>query len=244
MKTSRIVIDEFNLPTGRMIARKYEIVEKLGTGWEGEVYKIVEKNTGIERAAKFFYPQRNVKNRVSSRYAKQLHRLRHCPIIIQYYAEETFIFRRIPITVLVSEYIEGELLSEFLKRQRGKRISAFQGLHLLHALAQGLEQIHQHGEYHGDLHDGNIIVSRYGLGFELKLLDSFEWPDSKHSNRQEDLLNAVRILYDVIGGQKHYAKQPKVIKDICCGLKKSLILAKFRNISQLRDHLESLSWDE
>jgi hypothetical protein len=78
----------------------------------------------------------------------------------------------------------------------------------------------------------------------LKLLDSFQWPDSKRSNLQEDLLNAVRILYDVIGGQKHYAKQPKVIKNICCGLKKSLILSKFKNIHRLKEHLENLSWEE
>lgn len=244
MNNNNSIIDNFDLRPGRIIARKYEIIDKLGTGWEGEVYKIVETSTGIERAAKFFYPQRNVKNRTSRRYAKQLHKLRHCPIIIQYYTEEMFTYRRIPITVLISEYIEGELLSEFLKRQRGKRITAFQGLHLLHALAQGLEQIHLHDEYHGDLHEENIIVSRYGLGFELKLLDSFQWPDSKRSNLQEDLLNAVRILYNVIGGQKQYAKQPKAIKNICCGLKKTLILSKFRNISILREHLESLSWCE
>lgn len=239
-----VQIDNFDLAPGRMIARKYEIIHKLGTGWEGEVYKIVEKSTGIERAAKFFYPQRNINNRTSSRYAKQLHKLRHCPIIIQYYTEEIFTYHRVPITVLVSEYIEGELLSEFLRRQRGGRITAFQGLHLLYALVKGLEQIHLHNEYHGDLHEENIIVSRYGLGFDLKLMDSFQWPDSKRSNLQEDLLNAIRILYDVIGGQKYYAKQPKVIKKICCGLKKSLILARYRNVFQLRDHLESLRWED
>jgi len=243
-KADKTIIDHFDLRPGRRIARKYEIVDKLGTGWEGEVYKIVEINTGIEHAAKFFYPHRNVKNRASTRYAKKLHKLRHCPVIIQYYTEEQFVFRRTPITVLISEYIEGELLSDFLHRQTGKRLTPFQGLHLLYSLVQGLEQIHQYGEYHGDLHEENIIVSRYGLGFELKLLDSFHWPDSKRLNLQEDLLDAVRILYNVTGGQKHYAKQPQVIKNICRGLKSSLILSRFRNVSRLRQHLESLSWDD
>ncbi len=244
MKNSNVKIDQFDLQPGRIIARKYEIVDKLGSGWEGEVYKIIEKSTGIVRAAKFFYPQRNVKNRVSSRYARQLHKLRSCPIVIQYYTEELFIYRRVPITVLISEYIEGELLSDFLKRQRGGRITAFQGLHLLHALVQGLEQIHLHGEYHGDLHEENIIISRFGLRFELKLLDSFQWTDSKRSNLQEDMLNAVRIFYEVIGGQKHYSKQPQTVKNICCGLKKTLILSRYKNISRLKEHLESLRWEE
>ena len=238
------IIDEFDLQPGRKIANKYIITELLGKGWEGEVYKIVEISTGIERAAKFFYPQRNINNKTSKRYAKQLHKLRHCPIIIHYHTEEIFTFRRTPVTILISEYVQGILLSEFIKQQRGKRISAFQALHCLYALVKGLEQIHMHNEYHGDLHDENIIVSRYGLGFELKLLDSLYWPDSKRSNVQEDLINSIYILYTLIGGQKHYKNQPKVVKDICCGLKRSLILKKFRNTSQLRKHLETLSWEE
>ena len=30
-------------------------------------------------------------------------------------------------------------------------------------------------EYHGDLHDDNIIVRRHGLSFDLKLVDMFPW---------------------------------------------------------------------
>ena len=48
------VVTEFNLPPGVTIARKYEVLSKLGAGWEGEVYKIREIRTGIERAAKLF----------------------------------------------------------------------------------------------------------------------------------------------------------------------------------------------
>ena len=67
---------------------------------------------------------------------------------------------------MLSDFVEGELLSKFLKRQRGGRLSPFQGIHLLHALASGIECIHSLGEYHGDLHTENIIVTRFGLGFE------------------------------------------------------------------------------
>jgi serine/threonine protein kinase len=237
-------IDNFDLQPGRKIAGKYEIVNRIGTGWEGEVYKIVESSTGIERAAKFFYPHRNINNKVATRYARKLHKLRHCPIIIHYHTEEKFLYRKFPITVLISEYVQGLMLSEFIQRQRGKRLTAFQALHFLHALVKGLEQIHLLDEYHGDLHDDNIIVSRYGLGFELKLLDTFHWQQSKKKNIQQDLIDTIRIFYDLLGGRKYYAKQPKVIKNICCGLKHGLILDKFKNTTQLREHLESLKWDE
>ena len=170
-KTLRI--ESFDLSPGSSLTRKYEVIGKLGSGWEGEVYKIRERNTGIERAAKLFFPHRNPRNKTSKFYAQKLHKLRHCSIIIQYHTEEQITYRKTPITILVSDYVEGELLSDFLKRQPGQRLSPFQAIHLLHALAVGIEEIHLLHEYHGDLHTDNIIVSRYGLGFDLKLLDMF-----------------------------------------------------------------------
>lgn len=237
------VINEFNFIKGRIIAGKYEIIEKLGEGYESEVYKIQEISTGIFKAAKFFFPQRNINNKTSTRYAKYLHKLRHCPIVIQYHTEEKIIFKKILVTALISEFIEGEALSAFIKRQKGKRLSAFQAVHLLYALAEGLENIHHMGEYHGDLHGENIIVNRFGLGFELKVLDSYYWPDSKKKNIHQDVIDAIKIFYDVLGGKNHYSKQPQVIKNICCGLKHNLILKKFKNASQLREHLELLCWN-
>ena len=54
------VIESFDLEPGRILARKYEIVSKLGGGWEGEVYRIRERTTGIwcwkDVGAGFFRP--------------------------------------------------------------------------------------------------------------------------------------------------------------------------------------------
>ena len=80
-------IETFDLYPGRILARKYEVISLLGTGWEGEVYKVRESATGIERAAKFFFPQRNPRDRTVNFYAKKLHKLRHCPILIQYHTQ-------------------------------------------------------------------------------------------------------------------------------------------------------------
>ena len=190
-------IDSFHFSPRRIVARKYEIVSLLGTGWEGEVYLVKECETGIERAAKFFFPQRNPKNKTFRFYARKLHKLRHCPILIHYYTQETMTFKGIPITLLVSEYVEGERLTEFLERQPGQRLGTFQGLHLLHALAKGIEQIHLLREYHGDLHAGNIIVQRYGLGFDLKIFDVFHWATPKPENIQDDVCDLVcRLLLE------------------------------------------------
>ena len=241
-KTPAIKITSFAFPPDRVLAGKYTVIRRLGAGWEGEVYLVRERGTGIERAAKFFFPQRNPGNRALHFYARKLHKLSDCPILIRYHTRETMTFQRRPISFLISEYVQGEILSEFLKRQPGKRLDPFQALHLLHTLAEGIEAIHRRGEYHGDLHTDNIIVRRRGLGFDLKLVDMFSWGSRRRLLIEDDVCNLVRILYDAVGGPKHYARQPPEIKRICCGLKRSLILGKFRTAGQLRRHLEQLNW--
>lgn len=235
-------IKAFDFRPGQLLGRHYEVVRKLGGGWEGEVYSIRERSTGIERAAKFFFPHRNVRGQTARRYATKLHKLRNCPIVIHYHGQDTVWFKNVEITFLVSEFVEGELLSHFLERQPGHRLRAFAGLHLLHALAKGMEDIHRMGEYHGDLHTDNVIVQRLGLGFDLKLIDLFYWDASKSENIQEDVVDLVRIFYDALGGAKFYSRQPPEVKAICCGLKRTLILKKFRTAGKLREFLEALEW--
>jgi tRNA A-37 threonylcarbamoyl transferase component Bud32 len=207
------------------------------------VYKVRERDTGIERALKAFYPERNVNSRASSFYARKLHKLRNCPILIQYHTEETIRVRRTPVKLLVSEFIEGEILSAYLERQPGKRIHPFLGLHLLHELARGVERIHAAGEYHGDLHTDNVIVRRIGLSFDVKLIDFYFRETSRAENRTDDLCDLIRIFYDAIGGQKQYARSPAEVKAICRGLKRTLILSRFRSVRMLRRHLETMRWE-
>ncbi len=242
-KSSRAIIDSFDLEPGSLLARNYRVLSLLGSGWEGEVYKVIEKNTGIERAAKLFFPHRNIRNRTSNLYARKLHNLYRCPIVIQYHAEEEVIIDSKPVTVLISEFVDGELLSDFLRRQPGKRLSPFQAVHLLYVLISGVESIHNEHEYHGDLHPENIIVARYGLNFELKLLDLFHTKSLKRENTQDDICSAIRIFYEALGGAKWYSKQPPDIKKICCGLRSSIILKKFPRASVLRGYLETMQWE-
>ena len=53
---------------------------------------------------------------------------------------------------------------------------------------------------------------------------------------------AVEIFYEAVGGRRLYARQPSEVKAICCGLKRSLILKKFRTAGQLRQYLETMEW--
>ena len=161
---------------------------------------------------------------------------------MQYHTQDVTHVSGHPIKYLISDYVEGEMLSEFLARQPGKRLSPFAGMHLLHALATGLECIHKAGEYHGDLHADNIIVQRHGLGFELKLLDLFHWKAPKTENIRYDVVEMIRVFHDALGGRRRYAGQPPEVKAICRGLRRSLILQKFKTAGQLKLYLETMQW--
>jgi hypothetical protein len=237
-------LHKIDFPIGYKISKKYKILEKIGGGWEGEVYIIKELGTNIDRAAKFFYPQRNKNNKTAKRYAKKLHKLRSAPVIIQYYGLETIEYEDLEINYLVSEYVEGETLSKFLKKQKGGRLTLFEALNLLHKLASGLEDIHNMYEYHGDLHLDNVIIRRHGIGFDVKLIDMFHWKDATSTNIRHDIYDMIRLFYDCLGGKKFYSTSSPIVKEICCGLKRPAIFKKFRSAADIKWHLENLEWHE
>jgi tRNA A-37 threonylcarbamoyl transferase component Bud32 len=235
-------VKRFDFPTGRGVAGKYVIERPLGSGWEGEVYAIIERNTGIRRAAKFYYPHRDPTGKAAIAYARKLDALRHCPILMQYHHQEVAYVKKRKVTVVISELVEGKKLSEFLFDQPGHRLSTFEALNVLYMLAKGIAPIHARGEYHGDIHDNNIMIRRAGIGFEVKLLDFFDLGAPSRSKIRKDVLNLVEVFHTTIGGRKHYAQQPKVVKDIIRGLKDTLILKRFQSAGDIARHLENLEW--
>jgi tRNA A-37 threonylcarbamoyl transferase component Bud32 len=232
----------FNLEPGKTLGRNYYIVEFLGSGWEGEVYKVEERRTGIIRAAKIFYEGRRLKDRQLQRYAKKLYRLRHCPIITQYHHRDFARVGRQSVEILISDFAEGEMLSTFLDRQPRKKLPSFEALHLLYALAAGVERIHHLGEYHGDIHSNNIMVRRRGLEFKVHLLDFFDLGRSGKEKIQFDVIDMISILYEAIGGMKEYKKVGPEIRKIILGRKHSLIGQHYKNATQLKAALENLKW--
>ncbi len=233
----------FDFPPGRVVGSKYRIEKPLGSGYEGEVYVIVERATGIRRAAKFYYPQRDPSGKKAIAYARKLDALRHCPILMQYLHQEIAYVKRQKVAVVISELVEGQKLSDFLRAQPDGRLSTFEALHVFYVLVKGIAPIHARGEYHGDIHDDNIMIRRQGVSFEVKLLDFFDLGRPGPTKIRKDVLNLVQVLLTLVGGRACYAGQPQVVKDIVRGLKDSLILERFGSAGDLQRHIEALSWD-
>lgn len=235
----------FDFPAGKVVAGKYEIERALGSGWEGEVYAIVERSTGIRRAAKFYYPHRDPTGKAAIAYARKLDALRHCPILMQYHHQEIVNYRRRKVVAVISELVEGQKLSEFLAhRHNGRSLNTFEALHILYVLVKGIAPIHARGEYHGDIHDDNIIIRRQGISFEVKLIDFFDLGRPTRSKIHKDVLNLIEVFHSIVGGRDRYAKQPQIVKDIIRGLKDSLILERFQSAADIQQHLESLDWGD
>ncbi|HVS63321.1 MAG TPA: protein kinase [Thermoanaerobaculia bacterium] len=237
-------IDRFDLRAGNVIGGKYEVVRRLGGGYEGEVYQVVERRTGATRAAKIFYPRRNVNDRTLTTYARKLERLRDCPLVLDYHHSELVRTRGHKVSALISEYVDGVLLQDLVEARPGARLPLFEALHLLHALASGVAQIHDAGEYHGDLHSENVMVQRQGIRFRVKLLDFWDYGRATHSHRRGDVVGLAQIFYDSLGGRRHYARAAPEAKRIIRGLRHGLILDRFPTVHHLLRHLETFTWHE
>ncbi|MCA9278655.1 MAG: protein kinase [Phycisphaeraceae bacterium] len=232
----------FDLAPGRVIGNKYVVESRLGGGWEGEVYRVNERRTGARRAAKLFFPQRNERDKAVDFYAKKLEQLRGCPIVIEYHHQETLRYKGAPVSVLISEYVEGTILSKFIAGRPGKRLPEFEALHVLYGLAAGLEQIHTRRDYHGDIHAGNVLIQRRGVHFDVKLVDLFNLGRPTAANIREDVVQSIKLFYDMLGGQRWYQAQRQEVKWLICGLKRSMIAKRFPTARHLREHLDTFQW--
>jgi len=232
-------ISSFGFEPGDRIGGKYRVEAFLGSGVQGEVYRVTEMQTGIRRAAKLFYPHENKRNAAARVYAQKLDRLRDCPIVIKYHHAEYLPIQGTKVACLVSELVDGILLSSFVNSQPGQRLQPFKALHLLYPLVCGLEQIHARREYHGDLHPWNILVQPRGIFFDLKLVDFYNHGPSTALHRKVDVIDAIHLLYHMVGGRRHYARQPAAIKSICRGLRRDLIMEAFPSARHLRRRLET-----
>ena len=231
-------ITTYALAPGRRIGSAYQVEHRIGGGAEGEVYRVREKRTGILRAAKIFFPHSDPKCRLPARQARKLEALRDCPIVLQFFHIEEIRIGGAKTTAMISAYSPGLTLYEWLKHYRGRRASPFVALTILHRLAAGLEDSHDRGEYHADVHTENILIRQTGVDFELKLIDFYDWGRPSRAKQQNDILQAVRVLFDMIGGAKAYRTTTPEVRAICRGLRSDLILRRFPSIAALRLHLE------
>ena len=147
---------------GRRFAH-YDIVEKLGQGGMGEVYRAHDSKLGRDVALKILSAEKALDPERRGRFereARAVAALKHPNIVTIYSVEE---FDGVPF--LTMELVEGRSLAETIPAD-GMRLDRFFELSI--PLADAIGWAHDRGITHRDLKPSNIMIDRDG---RVKVLD-------------------------------------------------------------------------
>ena len=148
---------------GRTISH-YEILEQIGDGGMGTVYKALDTKLKVHRALKFIHPHLVTDEVFKHRFileAQAASSLDHPNICGIHQVDETSSGR----PFICMTYYDGVTLSERLKEAPLPALEVFRiGI----AVAQGLMCAHQNGIIHRDIKPSNILITDDGY---IKILD-------------------------------------------------------------------------
>jgi serine/threonine-protein kinase len=148
---------------------KYRIVQRLGIGGMGEVFKVEHTFLGSTRVVKIIRAQISSSSDAHERFLREARlatKVQH-PNVATLYD-----FSALPdgSHYMVWEFIEGQNLAQVLK-QRGTLAPRHAVRIAIQALA-GLEAIHRAGIVHRDISPENLMITRAGEGDEfVKIID-------------------------------------------------------------------------
>jgi serine/threonine protein kinase/tetratricopeptide (TPR) repeat protein len=216
-KTLETPIEE--LPRGTTFAGRYEIIEELGHGGMGKVYKVFDKEINAKVALKLIKPEVAADKNTIERFRNELRIARdisHKNVCRMYdlgrEAENYFI---------TMEYVPGEDLKSFIRRAR--RLDIGTAISIARQVCEGLAEAHRLGVAHRDLKPGNIMIDRdgnakimdFGIARSLKakgITDigmmigtpeymSPEQVEGKDVDQRSDLYSLGIILYEMLTGR-------------------------------------------
>jgi serine/threonine-protein kinase len=158
--------------TGTIVADRYEVMERLGSGGMGAVYACRHVSLGQKVAIKFIHPELLTSEEVRRRFdteAKAAARIksRHAVSVIDHGVAES------GQPFIVMEYLDGQSLEQAVKA-RG-RLPFEEVVEVVVQVARALEQAHAAGIVHRDLKPDNIFLAKDSeasrFGWVVKVLD-------------------------------------------------------------------------
>jgi serine/threonine protein kinase/tetratricopeptide (TPR) repeat protein len=146
------------VPIGCRLAGRYEVVELLGTGGMGSVYRARDLELGEEVAVKVTRPEIASDPEFIRRFGRELklaRRIGHRFVVRMYELMEDRGTR-----FIVMEYVPGEDLKSLIRRSG--RLSVPRALAVAAQVCEGLAAAHRLGVVHRDLKPANIMIDAEG----------------------------------------------------------------------------------
>ncbi|MFB0564435.1 MAG: protein kinase [Candidatus Aminicenantaceae bacterium] len=207
------------LSRGTTFAERYEIIEELGKGGMGKVYRVEDKKIKEEVALKLIKPEIASDKKTIERFSNELkmaRKIAHRNVCKMYDLGEEK-----GTHYITMEYVPGENLKRMIKMMG--QLSAAQVIFIAKQVCEGLAEAHRLGVVHRDLKSSNIIIDKEGnariMNFGIaRSLESKgitaagviigtpeymspEQVEGKETDQRSDIYSLGVILYEMITGR-------------------------------------------
>ncbi len=153
-----IDIPVIQLSQGTVFANRYMVIEELGQGGMGKVYRVKDQKINEEVALKLIRPEIAMDKKTIERFSNELkiaRKITHKNVCRMYDINEEK-----DTHYITMEYVPGEDLKSFIRRSGQLGISAT--IKIVIQICEGLAEAHHLGIVHRDLKPQNIIINEEG----------------------------------------------------------------------------------
>jgi serine/threonine protein kinase/tetratricopeptide (TPR) repeat protein len=157
-------VDREELATGSAVAGRYQVIEELGHGGMGRVYKVFDSDLKERIALKVLRPDLAADREAVERFSQELklaRRIAHRNVCRLY-----DLGRADALSFLTMEYVPGEDLRRLMRKVGVLRPG--QAVRIARQLCDGLTEAHRLGVVHRDLKPQNVMVDEDG---NAKIMD-------------------------------------------------------------------------